>query len=73
MFGSAKNKWRSITISPWHSASPNLTNRKKPAPRWQKYCIQPSASLEWVQKTVPYANPADLERFVAGLRKAGLK
>jgi adenylate cyclase len=35
--------------------------------------LQPSASLEWVQKTVPYANPADLERLVAGLRKAGLK
>jgi hypothetical protein len=35
--------------------------------------IDPSASLEWVQKNVPYANPADLERLVAGLRKAGLK
>ena len=35
--------------------------------------LQPSTSLEWVRKTVPYANPADLERLVAGLRKAGLK
>lgn len=35
--------------------------------------LQPAASLEWVQKTVPYANPGDLERLVTGLRKAGLK
>jgi adenylate cyclase len=35
--------------------------------------LQSSASLEWVQKTVPYANPADLKRLVTGLRKAGLK
>ena len=35
--------------------------------------INPSASLEKAKQGVPYKDPADLERYVDGLRKAGLK
>jgi len=34
--------------------------------------INPTFSVEYV-KTLTYKNPADAERFVAALRKAGLK
>jgi adenylate cyclase len=30
-------------------------------------------SLEWVRQNTPYKDPADLERWIAALRKAGLK
>jgi Flp pilus assembly protein TadD len=30
-------------------------------------------SLEWMRQNVPYRDPADLERFLAALRKSGLK
>jgi adenylate cyclase len=35
--------------------------------------IIPNFSLEAWRQRVPYKNPADLERFLDGLRKAGLK
>jgi hypothetical protein len=35
--------------------------------------LNPNASLEWFKQNLPYKNPADLERFLAALRKAGLK
>jgi adenylate cyclase len=35
--------------------------------------LNPKASLEWMKENVPYKNPADLERMLAALRKAGLK
>ncbi len=35
--------------------------------------VNPNASLESFKQNVPYKNPADLERFLDGLRKAGLK
>jgi len=35
--------------------------------------INPNLSLEWVRQTVPFKDPAVLERFLEGLRKAGLK
>ena len=34
--------------------------------------INPAFSLEHRCKVLPYKNPADLERIVEGLRKAGL-
>jgi adenylate cyclase len=35
--------------------------------------ISPNFSLEAWRQRIPYKNPADLERFLAALRKAGLK
>ncbi|MBI3248988.1 MAG: adenylate/guanylate cyclase domain-containing protein [Deltaproteobacteria bacterium] len=35
--------------------------------------ISPNASLEMTRQNVPYKDPADLERYLDGLRKAGLK
>jgi adenylate cyclase len=35
--------------------------------------LNPNASLEVMKQNTPYKNPADLERFLAALRKAGLK
>lgn len=35
--------------------------------------VNPNASLEVFKQYVPFKNPADLERFLASLRKAGLK
>jgi tetratricopeptide (TPR) repeat protein len=35
--------------------------------------INPPLLLERVKQNVPYKDPADLERYVDGLRKAGLK
>jgi adenylate cyclase len=35
--------------------------------------INPNLSLEWLRQMVPFKDPAVLERFLAALRKAGLK
>ena len=35
--------------------------------------ISPDASLERWREMVPYKNQADLDRNIAGLRKAGMK
>ena len=35
--------------------------------------ISPDASLERWRERLPYKNQADLDRFIAGLRKAGMK
>src|SRR5262249_39248439 len=34
---------------------------------------QPNISLEWMTKDMPIKEPADRERYVEGLRRAGLK
>jgi adenylate cyclase len=35
--------------------------------------LNPSYSLEGLRQTMPFKDPADLERHLAALRKAGLK
>ena len=35
--------------------------------------LNPNASLEWMKQNVPYKDPADLERWLAAMHKAGLK
>jgi adenylate cyclase len=35
--------------------------------------ITPEISLEWIAKMIPWRNKAEIDRFVDGLRKAGLK
>jgi adenylate cyclase len=35
--------------------------------------ISPGASLERWRERMPYRNPADLQGYIAGLRKAGMK
>ena len=35
--------------------------------------INPNFSLEVFRQTIPFKDPVDLERYVAALRKAGLK
>jgi len=35
--------------------------------------LNPNLSLEGLKQTVPFKDPADLERFLDGWRKAGLK
>jgi adenylate cyclase len=35
--------------------------------------LNPNASLEGLRRSLPYKDPADLERFLAALREAGLK
>jgi hypothetical protein len=34
---------------------------------------QPNISLEWMAKDMPIREPADRERYIEGLRRAGLK
>ena len=34
--------------------------------------LQPGLSLDWAIKYAPYVKQADLQRYVDGLRKAGL-
>jgi tetratricopeptide (TPR) repeat protein len=35
--------------------------------------LRPTYSLEIERQSIPYKNPADLERYLDGLRKAGLR
>jgi len=35
--------------------------------------LNPTYSLEWVRRVMPFKDPAELDRYLAGLRKAGLK
>jgi hypothetical protein len=35
--------------------------------------LNPTYSLEWVRQSFPYKDPAELERYLIALRKAGLK
>ncbi len=35
--------------------------------------LSPQASVEGLRQMVPYRNEKDLERFLAAMRKAGLK
>jgi hypothetical protein len=34
---------------------------------------QPQLSLDWIKASVPYQTPELMERFLDGMRKAGLK
>jgi hypothetical protein len=36
-------------------------------------CEQPQLSIDWVRANVPYQTPELMERYLEGLRKAGLK
>ena|SRR5215510_16009734 len=35
--------------------------------------LNPTYSLEWVRQNYPFKDPAELERYLAALRKAGLQ
>src|SRR5712691_8268584 len=35
--------------------------------------LNPTYSLEWVRRVMPFRDPAEVERYLTGLRKAGLK
>jgi adenylate cyclase len=61
--------WWNHAVSAWKKEA-NVQARAEIATA-QK--LTPSLSLETARQTWPYKNPADLERILAALRKAGLK